>query len=114
MKLEDIKVPEGFTIRGYEAPEPGDYILCPDNTFDYYIADPAGCGHYHYFCIILDRIWKPQVGKYYEFSEYDDFPTPVIRKYIGNPRENEKYKYEDDTGETWRYIRPIQEVRLGK
>ncbi len=112
MKLEDIKVPQGFVIRGYETPKEGDYILCPDNTFD---VNGASYNDIHHFCIILDRIWKPQVGKYYEFSDYADFPVPIVRKYVGNhTKENGECKYKDETSETWRYIRPIQEVRLGK
>ncbi len=113
MKLEDIKPPKGFVIRGYEKPEPGDYILCPDNTFDYYIADPAGRGHYHYFCIILDRVWRPEVGKYYEFSAFHDFSDTVICKYARMNPNSCALLYEDHTGAMWSYIRPV-EGELGK
>ena len=111
MKLEDIKAPKGFEIRGYETPEPGDYILCPDNRFD--IADPAE--NPKQFCIVLDRVWEPEIGKYYEFSDYVDFPTPILRKYVGSAyAQNTTLQYLDETGESWRYIRPVEKELLGK
>ncbi len=111
MKLEDIKVPEGYEVKGFNYPCAGDYVLLPSGEpFEVSKDD------YTYHCggIILEKVWEPEIGKYYEFSGYADFPTPIIRKYVGNPSENEKYKYEDEIGESWRYIRPVQEELLGK
>ena len=112
MKLEDIKAPEGYQIQGFNYPSVGDYILLPSGE-----AFKIDTHHHAYHCggIILEKVWEPEVGKYYEFADYADFPTPsAIRKYVGNPRGNERYRYEDENGEVWRYIRPFKEELLGK
>ena len=112
MKLEDIKPPKGFVIRGYEKPSTGDYILCPDNTFD--IAAPA-CANYQSFCIVLDKVPEPEIGKYYEFSDLPDFTCSTsLGVYTGKSTctaGREQYFTEKGTG--WLYIRPVK-GELGK
>ncbi len=60
---------------------------------------------------------KPQIGKYYEFSDDEDF----VEEYSGVKKlyaiidlsPPEVYKYIDSDGIGWRYIRPVQ-GELGK
>ncbi len=113
MKLEDIKAPKGFVIRGYETPEPGDYILCPDNTFDIASVPLVTMKH---FCLVLDRVWEPEKGKYYEFSDDKDFLVYIkMFSHINKSASSQPTtpKYTDTDGIEWRYIRPVQ-GELGK
>ncbi len=104
MKLEDIKAPEGFTIRGYQMPADGEYILCSNNVARKIYVDDF---EYHCAVIVLDPVWEPEIGKYYEFSDYPDYSNPVIQKYVGNPWKDQEYTYEDESGERWNYMRPV-------
>ncbi len=114
MKLEDIKAPKGYQIKGFDYPCVGDYILLPSGK-----EFKIDTHHHAYHCagIILEEIWEPEIGKYYEFSDYSDYSDPEIHKL---KRFNENFisennsagtlgfKYIDDKGCEWRYIRPIQ------
>ncbi len=112
MKLENIKIPDGYTVVGFDYPLEGDYVLTVHG--DAIKLTPEDLAFNYPAIILLETAWKPEIGKYYEFSEcYTDYSDREIRKYIGNPRGNKKYIYEDDTGETWRYMRPVQ-GELGK
>ena len=111
MKLEDIKVPEGYEVKGFDYPCAGDYVLLPSGEpFEVSKDD------YTYHCggIILEKVWEPEVGKYYEFADFADFPTSILRKYIGSAyAQNTTPQYLDEKGECWTYIRPF-EGELGK
>ena len=67
---------------------------------------------------ILERAWEPEVGKYYEFSDDQNFceDSSEIKKLYQvrdiDSLEISKYidmdRYIDDTGESWRFIRPVE------
>ncbi len=112
MKLEDIKPPKGFTIRGYQMPADGEYILCSDNVARRVTVDDFA---YHCAAIVLDPVWEPEIGKYYEFSDLADFTcSTTLGLYVGSEIDvcgRVKYFTDKDVG--WYHIRPIK-GELGK
>ncbi len=115
MKLEDVKAPEGFKIKGFKYPKEGEYVLLPTGK-----AVRVGFHDHAFKCggIILEKIGEPEVGKYYEFSDDQNFheDSSAIKK-LNQVREIDslevsKYididRYIDDTGKRWRYIRHIE------
>ena len=112
MKLEDIKAPEGFKIRGFEMPVEGDYVLsCCGEVMKVTSDDHA----YHCCGIILERFWEPEIGALYEFSDdnlsFADNEYGIFTGY--NQNVNGKFKYRDEEGTAWASIRPIK-VPIGK
>ncbi len=108
MKLEDIKAPKGFVIRGYETPKLGDYILCPDYTYEILSCEELVASNH--FCIVLDKVWAPEIGKYYQFSDDEDFceDHSEIKKLSEISKvDMQVYKYIDRDNISWRYIRPV-------
>ncbi len=112
MKLEDIKPPKGFTIRGYQMPAEREYILCSDN-----VARKVSIDDFAYHCavIVLDRVWEPEIGKYYEFSDLADFTCSTsLGVYTGKSTCTAgREQYFTDKGIGWLYIRPVK-GELGK
>ena len=112
MKLEDIKAPEGFAIRGYQMPAEGEYVLCSDN-----VARRVSVDDFAYHCagIVLEPVWEPEIGALYEFSDdnlsFADNEYGIFSGY--NKNVNSKFKYRDEEGTAWASIRPIK-VPIGK
>ena len=115
MKLEDVKAPEGFKVKGFKYPKEGEYVLLPTGK-----AVRVGFHDHAFKCggIILEKIGEPEVGKYYEFSDDQNFceDSSEIKKLHSvrdiDSLEISKYidmdRYIDDTGESWRFIRPVE------
>ncbi len=104
MKLKDIKAPEGFKIRGFEMPVEGDYVLsCCGEAMQVTSDDHA----YHCCGIILERVWEPEIGKYYEFSDDENFNYSAIRKFSDFTRDSDVYNFMDTGSICWIYVRPV-------
>ncbi len=48
------------------------------------------------------------IGSYYEFADNKDFEDSIVDKLGGRLKCNKEYTCQGITGESWKYIRPIQ------
>ena len=94
----NIAIPVGFKIRGYHVPIKGDYILGDDGTAIKVNAQ----GKYPAIALDFD------LGTEYEFSNMDDFYCASVKPFKGlNKNDDCDYKYVDNEGITWLYMRAV-------
>ncbi len=113
MKLEDIKVPDGYTVVGFDYPLEGDYVLTVHG--DAMKVTPEDLAFNYPAIILRYTAWKPEIGKYYEFSDLADF-TCITSLGLYTGYETDAYgrvQYYNNKGTGWLFIRPVQ-GELGK
>ncbi len=54
------------------------------------------------------KTFQPVVGSYYEFADNKDFDDSIVDKFGGRLKSNKEYTCQGITGESWKYMRPIQ------
>ncbi len=113
MKLK-LEIPEGYEVKGFDYPCVGDRILLPSGeAFKVDEHDQA----YHCPGIILKEVWEPEVGAYYEFCDDANFWGSIVavKKFyeINEIEPVDAFKYIDEDGNGWKYMRPFQ-GKLGK
>ena len=55
-----------------------------------------------------NETFKLVVGSYYEFADNKDFDDSIVDKFGGRLKSNKEYTCQGVTGESWKYIRPVQ------
>ena len=111
MKLR-LEIPEGYEVKGFDYPCVGDYVLLPSGEpFEVSKDDYV----YHCGGIILEKVWEPEAGCVYEFSDVDDFTCVTeIGVYTHSGLDmHGRILYFTSKSVGWKYIRPFQ-GKIGK
>ena len=103
----DLEIPEGFKVKSFDYPMDGDYVLMTHGECMKVSTEDHA---YHCAGIVLEEVWEPQTGKYYEFSDLPDFSC-ITTVGVYTSSEIDTYGrvlYFSDKGIGWYCIRPLE------